>query len=125
MNYTLVCKGNRNYLACSLDGLQNRLQSERDALDLVAACGENGTENLLLPAECLSPDFFRLGTGLAGAVLLKFSNYHIRCAVVIAPGQAGRGRFAELVLEANRRNRELHFFTGSAEAERWLIDPEG
>lgn len=125
MNYTLVCKGNRSFLACSPDGLENQVQGERDALDLVTACGENGTGNLLLPAECLNPDFFRLSTGLAGAILLKLSNYHIRCAVVISPEQADRGRFAELVLEANRRNRELHFFTGSAEAERWLIDEEG
>lgn len=125
MNYRLICKGNRSFLACSLDGSQNRVQSERDALDLVAACGEYGAENLLLPGECLADDFFRLSTGLAGTVLLKLGNYHIRCALLISPEQAGRGRFAELVLEANRRNRELHFFTEPAAAERWLIDEEG
>ncbi|GAP13316.1 hypothetical protein LARV_01069 [Longilinea arvoryzae] len=125
MNYTLISTGNRSFLACSPDGPDSRVQSERDALDLVAACGENGTENLLLPAGCLNEDFFRLSTGLAGAILLKFSNYHIRCALVLSSEQAHRGRFAELVLEANRRNRELHFFTRSAEAERWLIDEGG
>lgn len=125
MNYTLISKDNNSYLACSPDGAAGRLQSEHDALDLVAACGEHGTHNLLLPAACLSDDFFRLGTGLAGAVLLKFSNYRIRCALVLSPEQAHRGRFGELVLEANRRNRELHFFNEVEAAERWLIDGEG
>lgn len=125
MNYTRIDKNGRSFLACSPGGSAERLQDERDALDLVAACGENGVENLLLPGECLSDDFFRLGSGLAGAVLLKLSNYHIRCALVITPEQAGRGRFAELVLEANRRNRELHFFTERAAAERWLSAEEG
>jgi hypothetical protein len=125
MNYTLIRRKNGSYLACSPDGAAGRLQNEQDALDLVAACGENGTHNLLLPAGCLAEDFFRLGTGLAGAILLKFSNYQIRCALVLLPEQAGRGRFGELVLEANRRNRELHFFTDCEAAERWLIDEQG
>lgn len=125
MNYTLISKDNHSYLACSPDGAAGRVQSERDALDLVAACGENGTHNLLLPAACLGDDFFRLGTGLAGAILQKFSNYRIRCALVLSPEQASHGRFGELVLEANRRNRELHFFTEVEAAERWLIAAEG
>lgn len=125
MNFTLISRANGNFLACSPDGPADRVRNERDALDLVAACGENGVENLLLPGECLSQDFFRLGSGLAGAVLLKLGNYRIRCALVITPEQAGRGRFAELVLEANRRNPELHFFTGREAAERWLTDEGG
>ncbi len=123
MNYTLIREGERSLLECEADGWV--LQSERDALDLVAACGENSTGNLLLPSECLSDDFFRLSTGLAGAVLLKFSLYSIRCAVLITPEQASTGRFGEMVLEANRRNRELHFFGEVETAKRWLFDEEG
>lgn len=120
MNYIYHEQGDNGYLEC-LAG-SGRLESERDALDLVAACGENGTHLLLLPSECLSDEFFRLGSGLAGAVLLKFGLYRIRCAVVLPADLASRGRFGELVLEANRRDNALHFFQEKDAAAAWLLE---
>jgi len=118
MNCTLVTNNNLTYLEMLPDG--SLVQSEHDALDLVAACGEHGTGRLLLHAACLPEGFFRLRTGLAGAILLKFSNYHIRCAMLITPELANQGHFYEMVLEANRRNQELHFFYDREPAEEWL-----
>ncbi len=118
MNYTLITKDSHAYLELLPDG--SLVQSESDALDLVAACGENGTSLLLLHTASLSPDFFQLSTGLAGAIFLKFSNYHICCAILITPELEGQGRFHELVLEANRHNRQLHLFYAIEQAEEWL-----
>ena len=58
-----------------LNPSQAKLASEQDALDWVGACGEHGAQRLLVHAENLTEDFFDLKTGLAGAILLKFSNY--------------------------------------------------
>jgi hypothetical protein len=94
------------------------LQREEDAIALVGACGEHSAERLLLYAENLSESFFDLKTGLAGAILQKFVNYHMKVALV-TPSDLVQGRFKEYILEANRGN---HFraFQEKKEAERWL-----
>ena len=97
-----------------------RIASERDALDVVALCGEHLTERLLLDGDCLDPAFFDLKTGLAGAVLLKLSNCHIRTAVALPPERIGSGRFAEFVHETNTGN-QFPVFSGAAEAVSWLL----
>jgi len=67
VNYTFYESGESGYVAFFAGG--GRVESERDVLELVAACGESGTQNLLLPAECLGDEFFRLGSGLAAGRL--------------------------------------------------------
>lgn len=47
------------------------VQSEQDALDLVAACGEAGCDRLREDESNLAEGFFRLSSGLACAVFLK------------------------------------------------------
>lgn len=55
----------------------------QSALDLIATVNyETGCAAMVLPKAALSEDFFRLPTGLAGEVLQKFVNYHMRLAVV-------------------------------------------
>lgn len=110
--------GDITYLECPAESL--RIASERDALDMIALCGEHLTERLLLDGDCLHPDFFDLKTGLAGAVLLKLSTYHIRTAVVLPPERIGSGRFAEFVHETNTGD-QFRVFSGAAEAVAWLL----
>ena len=118
MNYRLITEHRQTYLEC-LPG-EGQLASESEALDLVAACGENGTDRLMLHAWNLTEDFYSLRTGLAGAILLKFSNYHIRVAAVLTPELVNQGRFREMVLETNRGNQFRVFYDQEA-AEHWLI----
>jgi hypothetical protein len=117
VNYRLADVGSNPYIECLPDGGQ--IENERDALDLVAACGEYRADRLLIHAENLTEDFFNLKTGLAGAVLLKFSNYAIRVALLLAP-EAISGRFGEMAMEANRVNRAFHVFFEHEAAETWL-----
>jgi hypothetical protein len=114
---TVTCSG-QVYVECLPDGEQ--IKSDADALDLVAACGEAGTHRLLLPAESLPEAFTHLSTGLAGMVLLKFSNYRIRVAAVLPEDQTRRGKFYEMMLETNRGN-DFRIFETRAAAEQWLI----
>jgi len=118
VGYTLNDTGSVPFVE-SIPG-EGVITNENDALDLVAACGEVETDRLLLHGENLSPDFFQLRTGLAGAVLLKFSNYRIKAAAVVTPEQVGQGKFSEFVLETNR-GREFGVFTTREQAERWLL----
>ncbi len=120
MNYRVIDHPQNSYIECLTGGGQ--ITSERDALDLVAACGENGTSRLLLYASNLSDDFYHLRTGLAGAVLLKFAIYSVKVAAVLEPELVNQGCFQEMALEANRSNREFHIFYDREKAEAWLIE---
>ena len=119
MNYQVNESNEILYVECLPDG--GVVRSERDALDLVAACGESGATRLMIHAGNLSPEFFDLKTRLAGEVLLKLAMYRIKLAAVLTPELVGDGRFYEMVIEANRRNQEFHVFYDRAEAEAWLI----
>ena len=117
MKYRLVTDFPQTSLEC-LPG-EERLAGERQALDLVAACGENGTDRLMLHADNLTEDFYRLRTGVAGEILLKFSTYRIRVAAVLTSELVDQGRFREMVLEANRGDQFRVFYDREA-AEHWL-----
>ena len=118
MNYSLFHNHNHRIIVC-LPG-DRLLSSEQDALELVAACGEALTNRLLLSAGCLSPDFYDLRSGLAGAVLLKFSNYRIRAAAVFPGEVAQAGRFGEFVRESNCGS-QFRIYPTREEAEAWLV----
>lgn len=113
-----VTKDGLIYVECLPDG--SLLDGEDDALDLVAACGEAGTHRLLIHSESLPEDFYRLASGLAGKVLLKFGNYAIRWAAVIPHELAHKGRFGQMVREANRGN-DFRVFAEREHAEAWLL----
>ena len=121
MNYRLVTSHNLAYVECLPDG--DLLASERDALDLVAACGENKTGSLMVHAASLPEDFYHLKTGLAGSILQKFNTYRIRCAMVLTPQLVRQGRFHDMVLEANRGS-QFHVFYDRELAEQWLVGAE-
>lgn len=117
MNYRLVEDRAHPYVeVLPGDGL---LESEREALDLVAACGEYDTCRLLLPDEILTDDFFNLRTGVAGEILLKFVNYGVRAAAVVPRERVGEGRFAEFVLETNR-GKDFRVYNDRENAVSWL-----
>ena len=95
------------------------ISNEDDALELIAFCGECGTDRLLVNAASLPIEFFDLHSGLAGRILLKLSNYRIILAAVIPAGRVGNGRFSEMVIETNR-GREFRVFNTRNEAVNWL-----
>ncbi len=97
------------------------IKTEQDALELIAVCGECGTNLLMLHSEAVSEDFYTLRTGVAGKVLQKFVNYYIKLALVVPDERFNTGKFKEMVSEPNRGN---HFkvFTENQQAQKWLIE---
>jgi hypothetical protein len=89
-----------SYFACAAEG--KKLRSERDAVDLIGEA--QGRDLILIPAERLDDDFFRLRTGVAGAFLQKFVTYGRRIAIL---GNISRyvdesSSLRDFVVEANR-----------------------
>ena len=101
---------------------EGSINSEADALDLVAACGEYLTPFLLLHDGVLPEAFFHLSTGLAGSILLKFSNYRLKVAAVFSPENIRQGKFEEFVLETNR-GKDFRTFPEAQAAKDWLLHP--
>ncbi len=104
-------------MECLPDG--DLIDSEAKALDLVGVCGELQNSKLLIHADNLPGEFYDLKTGLAGEVMLKFSNYRITAALVIPAEKIGQGRFYEMVLETNRGN-QFRIFQTVEDAEEWF-----
>lgn len=87
---------------CPSDG--PKLRSARDAVDLIGDAGGIGAETIVIPAERLDEDFFRLRTGVAGEMLQKFVTYRKRVAIVgdISAYASASTAFRDCVYEANR-----------------------
>ncbi|MET3290868.1 UNVERIFIED_CONTAM: PadR family transcriptional regulator AphA [Brevibacillus sp. OAP136] len=118
LKYQVCESGGSRYIDCQ--SAQPPLATEQGALDLIAACIENDTNLLLLQAAALS-DFFNLRTGAAGAILQKFVNYHVKAAAVLPEQLERKGKFKEMVLEANKGS-QFRVFATDAEAIAWLLD---
>lgn len=97
------------------------LGDEAGATDVIGDAFGAGAEVVVVPVGRLTPSFFRLRTGVAGAIVQKFVNYRLRLVVLgdIAHHGEPTGPVADWVREANR-GRELWFVADEAELDRRL-----
>ncbi len=119
MNHQINEIENQKYI--ELFSCADPLNTEQDALDLVALCGDYETNLLMVHASALSDDFFKLKTGIAGKILQKFINYHVKVSAIIPDDKVEKGKFKDMILEANRGNH-FRVFQSKAEAEKWLLN---
>ena len=92
------------------------IATEADVLDIIGELYGTGHDTVVIPVARFSPNFFRLGTGLAGAVLQKFTNYQLRVAIVgdISAYTEKSGPLRDFVRESNR-GAQLRFLGSEAE----------
>ncbi len=119
MDYKTVKNGTQHYI--ELLSCTNAIINEQDALNLVALCGEHETNLLMIHDSAISDDFYRLRTGVAGNILQKFINYHIKTAAVVANVKTNKGKFKEMASEANKGNH-FRIFENKEAAEKWLLN---
>ena len=65
-----------------IESKQLVINDERDALDIMADASYQEAMSVILYETNLNPAFFELQTGLAGEILLKFTNYRMKLAVI-------------------------------------------
>ncbi len=96
------------------DGPQ--IAAEADILDPIGNAGYNGADLLVIPVGRLSPDFFKLSTGLAGAILQKCMNYQLKVAIVgdISAYTAKSSPLRDFVYESNKHGT-VRFVTSEAD----------
>lgn len=85
------------------DALGPVVANERDAIDLLGEAISADADWVAIPVARLDAAFFRLSTGLAGAVSQKFVNYGRRLAIMgEIPASTAGGPLADWVRESNR-----------------------
>jgi hypothetical protein len=104
---------------CAAEGTP--LRSGRDATDLMSMAWEHRANLVVISAKRLGDDFFRLKTGIAGEIVQKFVNYHLRLAIVgdITRYLEESTALRDFVRESNRGNH-IWFVTDLEELGRRL-----
>jgi hypothetical protein len=84
------------------------INSEQDALDLMVDIGyQYESKKIILHKKNISQQFFDLKTGLAGAVLQKFSNYQVQLAIIGEFGSHKSKSLDDFIYESNRNGHIL------------------
>ena len=81
------------------------ISRDGDVNDFISAGWDARADRLVIPVSRLGPDFFKLSTGLAGAVLQKCTNYSFRVAIVgdISAYTEKSAPLRDFVYESNKR----------------------
>lgn len=78
------------------------LNNEQDAVRLMEETFATGATKIVLHKENITPEFFDLKTGVAGAILQKFVNYHLRVAILGDFSKVSSSSLKAFIFESNR-----------------------
>jgi len=100
------------------------LAEDRALSDLIGELFSSGARLVTIPLARLGPDFLRLSSGVAGAVLQKLVNYRFQVAVVgdVSEPAATSAPLRDFVRESNRGGT-VWFVADLAELEAKLTAP--
>ena len=85
------------------------LGSERDASDVMSEAFSADAIVVVIPANRLAPEFFRLRSGLAGGFFQKLQNYHCRLVIMgdVSAEIAASTALRDFVRETNKVGNHL------------------
>jgi hypothetical protein len=87
---------------------QIEISNVQDALDLMANADYEGARNMVICEKNFCPDFFDLKTGLAGEILQKYANYHMKLSIVGDFAKYNSNSLNAFIIECNR-GRHIFF----------------
>ena len=97
-----------------VSGDRAELATPQAALDLAMTVKyETGGSRLAIDKRVLGEDFFILSTGVAGEILQKFINYHVKAAIFGDYSRYTSKPLRDFIYESN--NGKDFFFTASRE----------
>lgn len=92
------------------------------ALDFMATVNyETECSNIAINKELIGEDFFNLSSGLAGQILQKFANYHIKFAIVGDFSKYTSKALKDFIYECNN-GKSIFFVLTKQEAIKKLIE---
>ena len=97
------------------------IQTEREATDILGEAVGRDAQLVVLPALRLSPAFFLLRTGLAGAIAEKFVNYRMKLAIVgVIPDEALQSSALQAFIRECNRGQNIWFLEQIEDLEKKL-----
>lgn len=94
----------------------------QSALDLAMTVRyETGAERIVIDKDVICRDFFILSTGLAGEILQKFMNYHVKAAVYGDYSHYTSKPLKDFIYESNH-GKDFFFVSTKEEAVRKLTE---
>ncbi|WP_018632179.1 DUF4180 domain-containing protein [Neomegalonema perideroedes] len=94
---------------------------EAEADEILSEAWGRDADLTLIPAERLSAAFFQLETGLAGAILQKFANYHMRIVILgDLAEQSARSRALRDFIRESNAGESVWFLASLEDLERRL-----
>lgn len=112
MNIEVINKNGIDIAVISSD--EAVITDTQSALDLVMSVKyETGAERIALPKELIREEFFILSSGIAGEILQKFVNYHIKAAIYGDYSHYTSKPLKDFIYESNQ-GRDI-FFTATKE----------
>lgn len=92
------------------------------ALDLIATVQyETGTNRIVIDKSLIAEDFFILSSGLAGDILQKFINYHVKAAIYGDYSRYTSKPLKDFIYESNN-GKDFFFVNTKEEAVDRLIN---
>ena len=103
------------------DANEKQLRNYNDAVELIGNAFEKRASVILVPAECLDDEFFRLSTRIAGELIQKIVQYRLRLVIVgdISRHLAESSALRAFVLESNR-GKDVWFLATREELDERL-----
>ncbi len=109
----------RNGIAI-VTGEEKVITDVRSALDLAMTVNyETGAEKIVIDKKLICEDFFILSSGLAGEILQKYINYHIKMAVYGDYSRYTSKPLRDFIYESNQ-GKDFFFVATEEEAIRRL-----
>ena len=96
------------------------ISTEQDALDLMVNPKLSGAKKIIVNKKNIIPDFFELGTGLAGKILQKFVNYQVQLAIVGDFSNVTNESLKAFIYESNR-GKHIFFLENEEVAKKILF----
>lgn len=118
MTYQIQEIENKKYI--ELISIKEPLNTENDALNLIALCWEHEINVLMLHPSTLSDDFYKLKTKVAGNIIQKFTNYGMKAAAIMPDETNHNERFKEMAMETNKGNH-FRMYSCKEDAVAWLL----
>ena len=114
MNIKVIRKNNTDIAIVSSEEIL--ITDVQSALDLMATVKyETGCSRIILNKSALCEDFFHLSTRLAGEILQKFVNYHVKLAIVGDFSPYTSKNLKDFIYESNR-GRHIFFLPDEKQA---------
>ncbi len=107
-----------------VSGDEMAIVDTQSALDLAMTVKyETGAERIVIDKDAVCEDFFVLSTGMAGEILQKFMNYHVKVAVYGDYSHYTSKPLKDFIYESNH-GKDFFFVSTKEEAVQKLTETQ-